>query len=77
MRGHAAEGHPVKLRILANGQPAGEWTLDRPGLFVVQADLPDAPDYRIEVQAGPTWCVPTDDRVFSVSLSMIRLVPRD
>ena len=77
IRGHATEGHPVKLRALANGLPVGEWTLDRSGLFVVQADLPDAPDYRIEVQAGPTWSVPTDDRVFTVSLSMIRLVPRD
>ena len=77
IRGHASEGHPVKLRALANGQSVGEWTLDRSGLFVVQADLPDAPEYRIEVRAGPTWSVPTDDRVFTVSLSMIRLVPQD
>ena len=29
------------------------------------------------MQAGPTWSVPTDDRVFTVSLSMIRLVPQN
>ncbi len=77
IRGHASEGHPVKFRALANGQAVGEWTLDRSGLFVVEANLPDASEYRIEVQAGPTWTVPTDDRVFTVSLSMIRLVPQD
>jgi len=77
IRGHATEGHPVELSASANGRKVGEWKLDRPGLFVVEADLPESDDYRIDVHAGPAWSVPTDDRVFTVNLSMIRLVPRD
>ena len=77
IRGHATEGHPVRLSASANGQKVGEWPIDRPGLFIVEGDLPDSPDYRIDVHASPTWTVPTDDRVFTVNLSMIRLVPRD
>ncbi len=61
--------------MTANGQKVGEWKLDRQGLFVVEADLPEAQEYRIDIQAGPDWSVPTDDRVFTVNLSMIRLVP--
>ena len=77
IRGHASEGHPVRLSASANGQKVGEWPIERSGLFVVEADLPDNPEYRIDVHASPTWTVPTDDRVFTVNLSMIRLVPRD
>ena len=77
IRGHASEGHQVKVQAMADSQPVGEWDLDRPGLFVLQADLPDAPQYQIDIYAGPTWTVPDDDRVFSVNLSMIRLVPRE
>jgi ubiquinone/menaquinone biosynthesis C-methylase UbiE len=77
IRGHASEGHPVAMTASANGAKVGEWKLDRPGLFILEADLPEAKDYRIDIQAGPAWTVPTDDRVFTVNLSMIRLVPRD
>jgi ubiquinone/menaquinone biosynthesis C-methylase UbiE len=77
IRGHASEGHPVELTASANGREVGHWKLDRPGLFIVEADLPEGDEYRIEVKAGPTWSVPTDDRVFTVNLSMIRLVPRE
>ena len=77
IRGHASEGHPVELSARANGQEIGAWKLDRPGLFIVEADLPDAPEYRIEIEAGPLWSVPTDDRRFTVNLSMLRLDPRE
>jgi hypothetical protein len=77
IRGHASEGHAVELSASANGRTVGEWKLDRPGLFVVEADLPEADEYRIDIHAGPAWSVPTDDRVFTVNLSMIRLVPRE
>ena len=75
IRGHMSEGHPVHLRANANGQTVGVWKLDRPGLFVVEVDLPSSDEYRIDVHAGPTWSVPSDDRVLTVNLSMIRLVP--
>jgi ubiquinone/menaquinone biosynthesis C-methylase UbiE len=79
IRGHAhqkafASGEPVRLEIAANGSPVGRWTLDRAGLFVLEADLPEAPGYAIEVTASPVWKAPPDDRDFTVSLSMIRLI---
>ena len=82
IRGHVHEtsmkqGQPVTIEARANGTSAGKWTLDRSGLFIVEADLPDAPEYLIEVLASPTWQVPTDDRTFTINLSMLRLVPRD
>jgi ubiquinone/menaquinone biosynthesis C-methylase UbiE len=77
IRGHASDGHPVQLSASANGRKMGEWKLDRSGLFIVEADLPDSDEYRIEIHAWPAWNVPTDDRIFTVNLSMIRLVPRD
>ena len=75
IRGHASEGHPVQLSARANGRPVGEWKVERPGLFILETDLPEADEYRIDIQAGPLWSVPTDDRAFTVNLSMIRLVP--
>lgn len=82
IRGHVHEamlkqGHPVTIEAKANGIAAGKWTLDRSGLFIVEADLPDAPGYLIDIHAAPAWSVPADDRVFTLNLSMIRLVPRE
>ncbi len=74
VRGHAAEGHPAKLVIVANGTVVGEWTFTRPGLFVLETDLPDAKVYSIDIQAGPVWSVAGDPRTFSVNLSMLRLI---
>jgi len=81
IRGHAsAQGIPGEVRAVVNGAPVGTWKLDRPGLFVLEADLPavpdNAPEYKVEILASPVWTVPTDDRRFSVSLSMIRLVEK-
>jgi ubiquinone/menaquinone biosynthesis C-methylase UbiE len=75
IRGHASNGHPVELIATVNGQRAGEWKLDRPGLFIVEADLPEEDEYRIDIQASPTWKAPGDVRVFTVNLGMIQLVP--
>ena len=61
----------------ANGQELGNLPLDRAGLFIFEADLPDAEEYKIEVRASPTWTAPPDDPVFTVSLSRLRLVPRE
>ncbi len=75
VRGHASDGHPVELRAVVNGQQVGAWRLDRPGLFLIEAELEEAPEYRVTVHAGPTWMQPGDQRVLTVTLSMIRLVP--
>ncbi|HEY6345474.1 MAG TPA: class I SAM-dependent methyltransferase [Bryobacteraceae bacterium] len=77
IRGHAsAQGVPGEVRARVNGSTAGAWRLDRPGLFILEADVPETSEYLVEIEASPTWTVPTDDRVLSVNLSMIRLVGR-
>jgi SAM-dependent methyltransferase len=82
IRGHAhanqfAQGRPVRVEVSANGQKVGETELERAGLFIFEADLPDAPEYVVEVAASPTWTAPPDDRLLTLSLSRIRLVPRE
>ncbi|MGD1094327.1 MAG: class I SAM-dependent methyltransferase [Bryobacteraceae bacterium] len=78
IRCHASpEGVPGEVRAIVNGATAGSWKLDRTGLFILEADLPDSPEYVLEIQASPVWQVPTDDRSFTVNVSMIRLAPRD
>jgi len=77
IRGHAHDGRPVTLDVSANGKNVGHWPLDRSGLFILEADLPEASEYKVEITGSPVWSVPTDDRVFSVNLSMLRLVGQD
>ncbi len=79
IRGHAPErcfeqGQPVRVEVHANGRRAGHWTLERTGLFVLEADLPAAPEYRVEIQASPTWQSPPDERILTVNLSSVRLI---
>lgn len=76
IRGFAIEQNlPVQLQVRVNGVEAGRWTQDRPGLFILEADVPDTPEMHVEILASPEWRSPDDDRVFTVNISMIRLVP--
>ena len=80
LRGHANEGafqqgQPVRVEVAANGQTVATVQLERAGLFIVEADLPEAGEYTIEIDVSPTWRMPPDDRVLTLSISMIRLVP--
>ncbi len=78
IRCHASQaGVPGEFHAAVNGAPLGNWKIDRTGLFILEVDVPDAPEYVIEFQASPLWRVDTDDRAFTVNLSMIRLAPRD
>jgi hypothetical protein len=82
IRGHAhensfAQGEPVRIEVAANGHKLHPVTLERAGLFIYEADVPDAAEYKIEVWAKPSWKAPPDDRVFTVTLSRIRLVPAE
>ncbi len=78
IRGHASPPVvPGEVRAIVNGAPAGSWKLERPGVFILETDLPEAPEYKIEILASPTWTDPNDDRTFTVNLSMIRLVDPD
>ena len=77
IRCHASrQGVPGEVRVIVNDVPTGTWKIDRNGLFILEADVPDAPEYRIEIRATPEWAVDTDDRTFTVNVSMIRLVDR-
>lgn len=81
MRGYAhpmsfEQGRRVYIAVKANGRPLGVKVLDRPGLFIYEADLPEAPEYSLEITAGPSWQAPKDSRLLTVNLSMIRLTPR-
>ena len=66
---------PGEVRAVVNGALAASWKLDRIGLFVLEAALPDAPEYTLEIHASPVWSVATDDRRLTVNISMIRLIP--
>src|SRR5260370_23416338 len=68
-----AKGQPV-VEIRANGVRVAQQLLERVGLFIIEADLPEAQTYNIEIAAAPAWDVPDDDRTFTVNISMIRLV---
>ena len=77
IRGHASpQGIPGEVRATVNGVQAGAWKLDRTGLFMLEADIPEADEYIVEISASPVFRVDTDDRAFTVNLSMIRLVDR-
>ena len=70
-------GEPVTVSVNVNGQPLKQWTLDRVGLFILEAPVPDAPEYQLEIKAAPKWQAPPDERWFTVNLSMIRLVDQE
>src|SRR5262249_34090544 len=65
VRGYAhasqfAKGEPaVELRV--NGTQVSQQVLERVGLFVIEADLPEAEEYHLEITATPTWMDPQDD----------------
>ena len=72
-----AQGKPVAIELKANGNSIGQWTLDRTGLFVLEADVPDAAETFVEVLASPQWFAPADARTLTVNLSLLRLIPRE
>lgn len=79
LRGHAnpkmlSMGEPARIEIKANGEHVVTEQLERPGLFVIEAPLPDAESYTIELAASPCYQAPPDERWFTVNLSFMRLV---
>lgn len=81
IRGFAPEalfstGKP-KIQVLVNDGVAGAWSLDRVGLFVLEADVPEAQRYNVQITTAPLWQPSGDLRTMTVNLSMLRLVPRD
>ncbi len=70
------KGQPV-VEIRVNGMRVALQPLERVGLFIIEADLPEAETYQIEIAASPAWTVDGDDRCFTVNIGMIRLVDAD
>jgi hypothetical protein len=71
------QARKLRVDVLANGARVASNAIERPGVFVVEADLPAADAYQIEIAVHPTFHEPDGDRVFGAIVSMIRLVPRD
>jgi SAM-dependent methyltransferase/uncharacterized protein YbaR (Trm112 family) len=65
----------VSIQIEANGNRAAERTIDRPGLFVIEATLPAADGYDVRLTAGPVWMDANSHRQLSINISSIRLLP--
>jgi hypothetical protein len=63
--------------VRVNGEEAVAWEAERTGLFILEADVAAAEEYVVEIVAGPLWQAPNDERRFTVTLSMLRLIPRD
>jgi ubiquinone/menaquinone biosynthesis C-methylase UbiE len=71
---------PGLARIVAtvNAERVRDLKLDRPGLFVLEADIPDSPAYDLALDASPVLPQSgSDRRELTVNISMIRLVPQD
>jgi SAM-dependent methyltransferase len=67
---------PGEVRAIVNGTLAQTWKIDRKGVVILETDVPDAPAFQLEIQAAPVWQVDTDERTFTVNISLIRLVDR-
>lgn len=78
IRGFAPEdpGNFVVV-VTVNGAVAQEWRLDRPGLFILETNLPAAAEYQIELAVTPVWQPEGDTRRLSVNFSQIRLLNID
>lgn len=63
----------ARIELRANGETVDKRRLERSGLFVIEAPLPEAPGYEVEILASPTFHAPGDERTLSVNLSLIRL----
>lgn len=72
-----ARRQPVRIEVSVNGLTVGRQELDRPGMFVFEAALPDAEEYKITLDASPTFEAPPDDRLFTLVLNTLRLAPEE
>lgn len=63
----------ARIELKANGGRLGTWRLERTGLFVIEAPLPEASEYVIEIAASPAFRPESDARTLTVNLSLARL----
>jgi hypothetical protein len=67
-----AYGVTVRLGTLSSLDLV-EWLGSR-RLFILEQPVEEAPCYSVELTAAPQWKAPSDQRTFTISVSMIRLV---
>jgi SAM-dependent methyltransferase len=76
IRGYRPErDRDTVLTLRVNGFPPREFTIGRPGLFVIETELDAAPSYEIRFELRPTHRAEGDSRELSVNFSLIRLLP--
>ncbi|MGC8882665.1 MAG: methyltransferase domain-containing protein [Bryobacteraceae bacterium] len=63
----------ARVELKANGVSLGGWKLERTGLFVIEAPLPEASEYVIDIAASPVFQPEGDERRLSINLSLARL----
>ena len=74
--GQFDHGKPA-VHVIVNGAPIREFKLKRHGLFVLETEIPDAPEYVVEIHASPVWRPEGEDRDMTLTLSKIRLLPSE
>ena len=71
-------GRALSLAISVNGAALPPSPIDRPGMFVIEADVPAAARYTIEFRPSATFSPPPPDvRAIGVNIGMVRLIPRE
>jgi len=67
-------GERPKISVAVNGTRAGRWGIDRPGLTVLEAELPPADRYQVEIAASPPWRPGGEDRTITWNVSCVQLI---
>jgi len=63
----------ARIELRSNGALVGVRKLERTGLFVIEAPLPEAPEHVIEILPTPCFRAPGDLRTLTLNLSLVRL----
>jgi SAM-dependent methyltransferase len=67
-------GAAPTIELKVNGQTISKQQLERNGMIVIEAPVPSAAEYQLEILAGPTWRAPGDQRDLTWMVSLIRLI---
>ena len=62
------------IELKVNGQTISKQQLERNGMIVIEAPVPAAAEYQLEILASPTWRAPGDQRDLTWMVSLIRLI---
>lgn len=75
IRGFRPPGeHTVRIDLTANGAKAGNFAVERPGLFVIEASVAAAEDYQFQLAVSPDHQPPGEARRLSVTIGRVQLL---